>query len=76
MQFGNGSEQSERGIGTGSGSGMGRGGGKGRLGGNRLGAGPGGECVCPGCGEKVPHQAGVPCYQMACPKCGSKMVRG
>jgi hypothetical protein len=70
MQFGNGSGSS------GSGSGMGRGGGKGRLGGNRPGAGPGGECVCPDCGEKVSHQAGVPCFQITCPKCGSKMVRG
>ena len=76
MQFGNGSGPSDRGAGTGGGSGLGRGGGKGRLGGNRPGAGPGGECVCPGCGEKVSHQAGVPCYQMTCPKCGSKMVRG
>ena len=64
-----------RGQGPGSGRGMGRGGGRGRMGGNRPGAGPGGECVCPSCGAKVSHQAGVPCYNVNCPKCGSRMVR-
>lgn len=34
-----------------------------------------GSCVCPKCGEKVPHQAGVPCREEQCPKCGAKMVR-
>jgi len=38
-------------------------------------AGPGGECVCPRCGHKTPHQAGQPCYQMSCPKCGAQMTR-
>ena len=65
------------GGGAGGGRGMGRGGaGGGRMGGNRQGAGPSGECVCPGCGEHLPHQAGTPCYSLSCPKCGSKMVRG
>ncbi len=54
---------------------MGRGGGRGRMGGTKAGAGPGGFCVCPSCGHKVPHQAGVPCYQVNCPKCGTRMVR-
>lgn len=54
---------------------MGRGSGRGRLGGNRPGAGPSGNCVCPVCGAKVPHQAGVPCYSVTCPKCNVKMVR-
>jgi len=58
----------------GSGRGIG-GGGRGKMAGSRPGAGPGGYCVCPGCGEKVVHQAGVPCYSVNCPKCGAKMVR-
>jgi len=44
-----------------------------RMGG--FGLGPGGECVCPKCGTKVPHQRGVPCYQHKCPKCGTMMIR-
>jgi hypothetical protein len=48
----------------------------GRMGGNRAGAGPGGNCVCPNCGEKVPHKQRVPCFDLNCPKCGTKMVRG
>jgi hypothetical protein len=56
--------------------GFGRGrGGRGRMRGS-FAAGPGGTCVCPSCKNKVPHQAGVPCYQMKCPKCGTPMVRG
>jgi hypothetical protein len=47
----------------------------GRKGGSRPGAGPTGNCVCPGCGEKVPHQRGTPCYNMNCPKCGTKLIR-
>jgi DNA-directed RNA polymerase subunit RPC12/RpoP len=46
------------------------------MGGNRPGAGPGGACVCPGCGERVTHQQGAPCYSINCPKCGTKMMRG
>lgn len=37
--------------------------------------GPGGNCVCPNCGERAPHQRGVPCNSVKCPKCGSNMVR-
>jgi predicted DNA-binding protein (UPF0251 family) len=48
--------------------------GKGRMGGKA--AGPGGECVCPKCNARVPHQRGVPCTQRKCPKCGSQMTRG
>ena len=62
-----------RGDGTGPFSG---GGGRGRGGGNRPGSGPGGKCVCPNCGATVPHQRGVPCYQISCPKSGTKMVKG
>jgi hypothetical protein len=51
----------------------GRGGGQGRMGGK--GYGPGGECVCPSCGTRVPHQRGKPCNQRKCPKCGTAMTR-
>jgi len=63
------------GGGPGTGGGFGRGGGRGRMGGNRPGSGPGGDCVCPNCGERVPHQQGMPCYSVNCPKCGTKMAR-
>jgi hypothetical protein len=44
-------------------------------GGMRHGAGAGGFCICPKCGFKKPHQAGVRCMDERCPKCGSTMVR-
>jgi predicted amidophosphoribosyltransferase len=47
--------------------------GRGRMKGFSL--GPGGYCVCPSCGKKVPHQRGTPCYQQKCPDCGQPMVR-
>jgi len=53
-------------------AGFGRGG---RMKGARAGAGPEGNCVCPGCGTLIPHQRGVPCYNMSCPSCGAKMTR-
>jgi hypothetical protein len=57
----------------GRGRGLGRGG-RGRQPGG-FGLGPSGECICPGCGTKVPHQTGVPCYEARCPKCGMPMTR-
>jgi len=71
MPVGQGKGQGGPGLGRGPcGGGMRRGGG-----------GPGGRggapawCVCPGCGERVPHVPGEPCNQKICPKCGSRMVR-
>jgi uncharacterized protein len=58
----------------GRGLGLGRGFGGGRMEGTA--AGPEGDCVCPKCGYKEPHQRGVPCYQRKCPKCGSQITRG
>lgn len=61
--------------GGGLGRGMGRGAGapRGRMGG--FGMGPAGECVCPQCGTRLPHQRGVPCFQMKCPNCGAPLTR-
>jgi len=52
----------------------GPGGGRGRMGGP-LAAGPGGECVCPKCGNKMSHATGQPCSEIACSECGTKMTR-
>lgn len=49
--------------------------GGGRNRGNKPGSGPVGKCVCPNCGEEVTHDRGIPCYEMNCPECGTKMVR-
>ena len=43
--------------------------------GQRQGIGPRGTCICPKCGEKKPHLAGLPCQEEKCPKCGTKMLR-
>jgi len=57
----------------GIGKGLGLGGGRGR---NKGGAfGTGGFCVCAQCGEKLPHQRGVKCTTLKCPKCGKTMIR-
>ena len=71
-----------KGAGLGVGRGRGRGpgttlgSGRGRMGGP-FAAGPAGACICtnPECKNETFHQAGVPCYQIKCPKCGSPMVR-
>lgn len=37
--------------------------------------GPGGFCLCPHCGLKVPHEQGIPCTRIRCSKCNETMVR-
>ncbi len=73
-----------RGDGTGpiggGGPGTGRGGGRGAGGGGRgrgggFAMGPGGNCVCPNCGNQIPHVRGTPCYKRKCPSCGTAMTR-
>ncbi|MCK9484779.1 MAG: hypothetical protein M0R34_10495 [Candidatus Marinimicrobia bacterium] len=66
---------------NGSGRGMGRGASQrrqgqrfGRMGGESA-AGPSGNCVCPQCGHKEPHQRGIPCFEQKCPQCGAAMAR-
>ena len=63
------------GMGRGGGRGRGRGGRMNRPSGGRSGAGPGGACVCMSCGERLPHQPGVPCANLRCPACGAPMTR-
>ena len=45
------------------------------AGGIGLGLGPVGNLACPDCGMVIPHQRGVPCFTVNCPKCGAIMVR-
>jgi len=62
------------GRGGGGGQGRGQGGGMGKGGGR--GIGPGGNCVCPKCAASIPHERGIPCYDVKCPQCGTAMIRG
>ena len=62
-----------KGLNMGQGRGLGRSGGKGRNKGGSYGTG--GYCVCTKCCEKVPHQQGIKCTTIKCPKCGNIMVR-
>ncbi|MDI6852092.1 MAG: hypothetical protein QME75_00610 [Deltaproteobacteria bacterium] len=39
------------------------------------GPGPGGFCRCPACSFKVPHEQGIPCIRVRCPRCGQLMER-
>ena len=77
MRRGNGSGQgSKNGNGKGifgGGRGNGFGGGRGKNNGGAFGIG--GFCVCAKCGEKLPHQQGVKCTELKCPKCGNTLVR-
>ncbi|MFB6088209.1 MAG: DUF134 domain-containing protein [Candidatus Aenigmatarchaeota archaeon] len=49
----------------------GRGKGKGRRFSN-----PPTHCVCPNCGNEQEKERGIPCTQVECKECGSKMIRG
>lgn len=60
--------------GRGQGGGQGLGGVRGRQGGPIAG-GAVGTCLCPKCGHRQPHERGVPCTQVQCPKCKTSMVR-
>ena len=62
-----------KGLKMGQGRGLGRGVGQGRNKGGSYGVG--GYCICAKCGKKVPHQQGVQCTTVKCPKCGHIMVR-
>lgn len=50
--------------------------GRGQGWGQKRGQGLGGtaECVCPNCGEKIPHRRGIPCSETKCPKCQTPMA--
>ena len=39
------------------------------------GKGPGGWCVCPKCGYKIPHQLGTPCSTIQCQNCKINLER-
>ncbi len=39
------------------------------------GLGVGGVCLCPDCGLRLPHERGIPCAQVTCPRCGRPLVR-
>jgi predicted amidophosphoribosyltransferase len=41
----------------------------------RHGLGPGGTCICPECGARLPHPRGVRCEEESCPECGARMLR-
>jgi len=55
------------------GGGFGRGGRRGLGGG--FARGPGGDCICPNCNYREPHQRGIPCFNKKCPRCGAPMTR-
>jgi hypothetical protein len=59
----------------GSGDSRGYRGGRGSVSSNKRDSGVSGTCVCLQCGKTIPHKASQPCRDLACPECGSLMVR-
>jgi cation diffusion facilitator family transporter len=39
------------------------------------GRGPDGNCICEKCGYSIPHQRGLPCASLKCPKCNINLTR-
>lgn len=39
------------------------------------GKGPDGNCVCPKCDYRIPHERGVPCLTLKCPNCNINLER-
>lgn len=73
MTNSNSNNETGQGRGLGNGRGQGNGGGRGRNNGGKYSVG--GFCICAKCGTKMPHQQGVKCTTLKCPKCGHTMVR-
>lgn len=42
---------------------------------HRMGMGSGGNCICPKCDYRLPHESGTPCNSLLCPHCEIRMVR-
>ena len=59
----------------GRGTGYGQGGQRGSRMADSMAIGITPSCVCPQCGHREPHQRGVPCVEMRCPRCGIAMTR-
>lgn len=41
----------------------------------RAGMGHEGDCICPRCDFRLPHQPGIPCSSLLCPHCEIRLVR-